>query len=339
MTDVLPLEGAAAASLDQVGGKAAGLARLTALGIAIPPGLVVTGACFRRVVEHCPAYAEYRRAVGDRAPLAVLRPLAAEIRAYLAARPLADELGPEVRATCSTLPGRTLIVRSSAPAEDSAEASCAGLFRSEVTGRGWPEVAEAVRRCWLSAFDERPLAFLVGEVAAGPPATLPLVVQPLVAGAVSGVLFTVDPVTGDRSQVTVEAVSGLGSALVDGRASPVRYALDKVTGALRERAGTPAGTADRVGVDGRVTRQPVGRSAAAESLLGPDQLEDLVVTAARMERELGHPVDVEWTVPESGRAVVYLQVRPLTGLPASRPPARSWLPERVLTGVREGADS
>jgi pyruvate,water dikinase len=200
-------------------------------------------------------------------------------------------------------------------------------------------VAEAVRRCWLGAFDEGPLAFLARDAAAGPPTALPLVIQPLVAGAVSGVLFTVDPVVGDRSQVTVEAVPGLGSALVDGRTSPVRYALDKVTGALRQRAGTPAGTADRVGVDGRVTRQPVSRSAAPESLLDPDQLADLVATAARLEREFGHPVDVEWTVPESSRAPVYLQVRPLTGLPARRSPARPWLPERVLTAVREGPDS
>jgi len=174
----------------------------------------------------------------------------------------------------------TVAVRSSSAAEDSAEASFAGQFRTELDVRGAAEVAEAVRRCRTAT--AAGYADLLGV--AGAPALIPVLVQQFVEPRQAGVVFTRDP--RDPSVLVVESHAGRGEALVSGLVRPRREVLDRDTGARRSVTG--------------------GNGEALEE----NALRAVVDLARRAEALFGAPQDVEWAVGADGP--VLLQSRPIT---------------------------
>ena len=173
-------------------------------------------------------------------------------------------------------------VRSSSAAEDSAEASFAGQFRTELDVRGAAQVAEAVRRC-RSATAEG-YAALLGARAPAAATIIPVLVQQFVEPRQAGVVFTRDP--RDPSVLVVESHAGRGEALVSGLVRPRREVLDRATGARRSATG--------------------GNGRA----LDEDELRAVVDLARRAEALFGDAQDVEWAIGADGP--VLLQSRPIT---------------------------
>ncbi|HLT84348.1 MAG TPA: PEP/pyruvate-binding domain-containing protein [Phototrophicaceae bacterium] len=198
----------------------------------------------------------------------------------------------ELPAALSLLGGTRFAVRSSADAEDGADASFAGQFdtRLDVPGE---EVAEAVRE--VAAHRARAAAY--ADAVGRPPAReVAVLVQPMLRARAAGVAFTRHPVTGTRAAV-VEAVRGLGEPLVAGRVSPERW--------QRGSAGRPV-------------------VAGAASVLTEAQARSVVEVAERVEALLGGAQDVEWVLDDDG-VVWVLQARPVTGgAPAVAGPTVAW---------------
>ncbi|HET6899231.1 MAG TPA: PEP/pyruvate-binding domain-containing protein, partial [Vicinamibacteria bacterium] len=195
---------------------------------------------------------------------------------------LADGPAPDAAALeegCRRL--GTVAVRSSSAAEDSAEASFAGQFRTELDVRGAAAVAEAVRRCRDAAADG--YAGLLGV--AGQPTIIPVLVQRFVEPRQAGVVFTRDP--RDPSVLVVESHAGRGEALVSGLVRPRREVLDRETGVRRSADGGSNG-----------------------AVLAEDELRAIVGLARRAEDLFGAPQDVEWAIGAEGP--VLLQSRPIT---------------------------
>jgi pyruvate, water dikinase len=141
--------------------------------------------------------------------------------------------------------------------------------------------------------------------------------HPLLGGlatlwASAGVLLTLDPLTGDRSQVTIEAAWGLGTAVVEGEVSPDRFAVDKVTGELRSRSVGEKAFAYRFDpAAGRVGRVEVPEADRARPCLDDAEVAELARLGKRVEQALGAPQDVEWAM--AGRRELWLlQARPET---------------------------
>jgi pyruvate,water dikinase len=178
--------------------------------------------------------------------------------------------------------GVPLAVRSSGTAEDSPQASFAGLYTTVLDVRGEAALCEAVARCRASAAAPRVGAYAGSAVA---PAVAVLV-QPMVPAAAAGVAFTADPVTGDRGVVVLDAARGVGERLVSGAVTPERWEV---------RAG------------------PQRRSADADAVIDAATAATVADLARRAERALGRPQDVEWAVTADGEVVV-LQSRPITTL-------------------------
>jgi phosphoenolpyruvate synthase/pyruvate phosphate dikinase len=286
MTDrhVLWLEECHAGSGPLVGGKAVGLGHLVRQGLRVPPGFVVTTAA-------------YREALAGGRPVEVGERLAAEIAAAY------RRLGGD---------GAPVAVRSSATAEDTAEASFAGEHDTYLWVRGAEAVATHVSRCWASLFTFRAVAYRArlgiadGELAMG------VVVQAMVPAEAAGVLLTLDPLNGDLSQVTIEAAYGLGTAVVEGEVTPDRFAVDKVTMELRSRTVGEKAFADRFDpAAGQVVRAEVPEDLRARPCLEDAEVLELAGLGKRIEQALGVPQDVEWAVGPD-RQLWLLQARPET---------------------------
>jgi pyruvate,water dikinase len=198
------------------GGKGAGLAAMTAAGLRVPPGFVITSAAFARAVDQDALRAAMRAGQVETA------------RELVAAAEPPQEIEPYYTA----LDG-PVAVRSSACAEDSLSASYAGQQESYLYTGGLAGVLVDIVRCWLSFFTDRAV-FYRREKGSLDDVAMAVVIQRMVASRKSGVMFTVDPVHGRRDRMVVEAAYGLGDGVVSGEITPDNYVLDR-HGVVRKR--------------------------------------------------------------------------------------------------------
>jgi pyruvate,water dikinase len=316
---VLWLEECGVDAAPLVGGKALGLGQLVRQGHRVPPGFAVTTTAYREALAASWLGSEIRELLAG-ATTAEAQLAASERVRALFNRMAADVgLAGEIAAAYRRLGRDTdapVAVRSSATAEDTAEASFAGQQDTYLWIRGAEEVVSHVTRCWGSLFTPGAIAY---RARLGIPADeigMGVVVQAMVPAEAAGVMFTLDPQTGDRSQVTIEAAYGLGTAVVEGEVTPDRYAVDKVTLELRSRVIGPKAFAYRFDPDrGRVAKVEVPEADRAQPCLDDDEVTELSGLGKRIETALGAPQDVEWAIgpARSGEREVYLlQTRPET---------------------------
>ena len=210
-------------------------------------------------------------------------------------------------------------VRSSAVGEDSAEASFAGLQDTYLWVQGAERVRQAIRDCWASL--NNPEAVAYRERLGGPPPAMGVTVQLMVDAAVSGVMFTCNPVSGDPSTVAVNASWGLGLAVVGGEVTPDEYRVSKVTGELLHRSIGPKEIEYRPGAEGPERRE-VEADRRDAACLDDERLAALVDLGRRLESHFGGHQDVEWAIDAGGELFV-LQSRPVTVAPRKSAPAKS----------------
>jgi rifampicin phosphotransferase len=216
--------------------------------------------------------------------------------------------------------GGRVAVRSSGVEEDGERLSFAGQFTTRLNVTGADAVLAAVRECWESAFSVRSLAYRLRHGMAAAVPGMAVVVQEMIDADVSGVLFTANPLSGDRTECVVSAVYGLGESLVSGAVDADTVVLDKATGAVRETVVGDKSERLDPGDDGCVVTA-VDEARRAGLALEPDRLAELRDIAVLVEEAFGAPRDVEWALAD-GRLWL-LQSRPITSAlaPAAVPPA------------------
>lgn len=284
---ILWLDDAEASDRSLKGGKGASLAQCRQLGLPVPDGFCVTT---RALVAAAPLW---HREMGEPGTEPLPFPpglVPALIRAY-------DRLGRPAVA-----------VRSSGADEDGRDASLAGQHDTVLGVSGEAALLDAVRACWASAFTERAAEYRrrqgIAEVA-----PIAVVVQRMVDPAVSGVLFTRDPVSGARYAAVVSASYGLGESVVSGRVVPDVFRLSTSPPQVVSRVlGTKETRLDLTS-QGVITTQvpPAERNRLC---LDDDQLLRLLDTGMRLEEYHGCAQDVEWAL--CGGEIVFLQSRPVT---------------------------
>lgn len=297
-----------------VGGKGANLGALARIdGIRVPSGFCVTTGAFRRVVAQAPAVDDLLDELSHQSPddRQAVRTLSARIRRAVEDIAVPDDLAAEItRAVARLGEGAACAVRSSATAEDLPTASFAGQQDTYLNVVGPDEVLRHVSRCWASLFTERAVTYRRRNGIDHRAVHMAVVVQRMVFPHASGILFTADPVTGNRTVTTVDAGFGLGEALVSGLVNPdvfkVRHGeVVARTIAAKERAvqALPAGGTREVAVDPGQREQPALTDAQAVRLA---QL------GRRIEAHFGRPQDIEWCLVDDG--FQFVQSRPITTL-------------------------
>ncbi|HXR11813.1 MAG TPA: PEP/pyruvate-binding domain-containing protein, partial [Gaiellaceae bacterium] len=212
-----------------VGGKSAHLGDLIQAGFPVPPGFAVTAAAFDAVVQQ---HVDELLAGIDTEEVAALEQKAEHVRAVVESLDVPQEIAAAVAEGYRrlgdelNLAAPPVAVRSSAIAEDAADASFAGMQSTYLWLRGADEVLAGVRRCWASYFNAEALAYRAQH---GGAAGMSVAVQCMVDARVAGVMFTLNPVTGDPSSIAIEAGYGLGVTVVGGEVTPDSYLFSKVT--------------------------------------------------------------------------------------------------------------
>ncbi|MFD9702162.1 PEP/pyruvate-binding domain-containing protein [Lentzea sp. NPDC059081] len=277
-----------------VGGKAANLGELTRAGFPVPPGFCVTTDAYRAVAEA----GELASTTPENARRTLLEtPVPQEIR---------DAIGTAYRALGDNVP---VAVRSSATAEDLPFASFAGQQDTFLNVVGEDAVVDAVRRCWASLWTDRAVSYRETNGIDHTTTYLAVVVQQMVQSAISGVMFTANPVTGKRDQVVIDASSGLGEAVVSGAVNPDHFVVDG-SDIVEKRLGDkrflirslPGGGTEHV---------EVGENG--DPCLTDGQIHALAVLGRKVQQHYGAPQDTEWAIDADGDLHL-TQARPITTL-------------------------
>jgi rifampicin phosphotransferase len=299
-----------------VGGKAASLARLLATGFRVPPGCCVTTAAYNQAldtvgVSPLKRWLQARQHQGEDRQLYLeeCRRIIQQVDvSWLVEACWHDMCRIEL------LPDKWLAVRSSATNEDAVHASSAGLYRSRL-GVASGEIGQAIKDVWASLWDERVLDYMLmcGRTAAPP--TMAVVIQPMVEAQVSGVAYSIHPVTGRDNQVMINAIRGLGAPLVDGSIEPNQYVIqigkDGQPTRLRRRFLAQQTEQLVIGAEG-ISREQLSTEVRDNSLLSEQQLDEVAVLAKRIEQTFHSPVDLEWSF--DGKRLWILQARPITAV-------------------------
>ncbi|HEX3792817.1 MAG TPA: rifamycin-inactivating phosphotransferase [Pseudonocardiaceae bacterium] len=297
-----------------VGGKGANLGGLSRLdGIRVPAGFCVTTAAFRRIMAEEPSIDDQLDQLSRLNPdnREAIRTLSARIRRTIEGIAIPDDLAAAItRALARCGEYAAYAVRSSATAEDLPTASFAGQQDTYLNVIGATAIRQHVSRCWASLFTERAVTYRQRNGVDHRSVQMAVVVQQMVFPDAAGILFTADPVTGNRTVATVDAGFGLGEALVSGLVNPDVFTVrhDEVvarTIAAKQRAvhALPAGGTREVTIDPQRQEQPALTDA---------QVVELVRLGRRIEAHFGRPQDIEWCLVDDGFQIV--QSRPITTL-------------------------
>ena len=300
-----------------VGGKGANLGELTQASIPVPPGFVVTTRAYRAFLvetgldQRIAELVDGLNIEDDEA----LQETACQVREAIEAAEMPAALREAIGAAYRKLGEGLVAVRSSATAEDLAEASFAGQQSTYLNIEGAAEVVDAVQRCWASLFEARAIFYRENAGWGHTDVDLAVPVQRMVQSQASGVMFTIDPISNDRERVVIEAAFGLGEAVVSGLVSPDHYEVAKSEEAILERQTF---VQDRM-----LVRNPNGAGGGEANIwrdlsevdggrekLSDSQVLELTQIGKRIERHYGAPQDIEWGWSE-GRFYL-LQTRPIT---------------------------
>jgi pyruvate,water dikinase len=297
-----------------VGGKGAQLGALSRIdGVRVPGGFCVTTDAFRSIMAEAPSIDDELDQLSrvDPDDRAAIGPLSARIRRTIEEIAIPGELAAAITRALARLGEQAAYaVRSSATAEDLPTASFAGQQDTYLNVVGPEAILQHIGRCWASLFTERAVIYRRRNGIDHRTVGMAVVVQQMVFPQASGILFTADPVTGNRTLATVEAGFGLGEALVSGLVNPdvftVRHGeVVARTIAVKQWAidALPTGGTREVAIDARRQERPA---------LTDEQVVRLVELGRRIEAHFGRPQDIEWCLAEDDFQIV--QSRPITTL-------------------------
>lgn len=311
-----------------VGGKGANLGEMTQAGLPIPPGFCITTDAYRAFIESTGIHAAIPELL---APIRIDDPEDVEIRTgkireLFLQHPVPEEIAEEIvaanhhlSAEMATEPGNSVpvAVRSSATAEDLPSASFAGQQDTYLNIRGDAQLLEYVQRCWASLWTARAVTYRVNHDFDHDRVGLSVVVQAMIESAVSGILFTANPVSGNRGEMVVNASWGLGEAIVSGLVTPDTFTLSKEDGAVTSREIAAKDLAIEYRQEGGTVEISVSEERRNLPTLSDEQLGQLGALGRQIEAHYGAPMDIEWGYVR-GRFYI-LQARAITTL--SKTPA------------------
>ena len=318
-------------ALETVGGKGRSLAIMVNAGFNVPGGFLVTTAAYRSYVMEN----ELQQKIVSLAKPAVVdgrvscEQASNDIQSLFSRHDLAIEISEELKTAYASLNDSAVAVRSSANAEDLPGLSFAGQQETYLNVRGADEVVAAVRNCWASLWTPQAISYRHQNGIDQGSVAMAVVVQIMVPSEVSGILFTANPATGERSEIIVNASFGLGEAVVSGQVTPDTYIVDKATLNAKETIIGPK--EQQIVADGEQGTRlaDIDEESRALSSLTDDMLKQLSKTALDVEKlYAGVPQDIEWALVDKelyllqSRPVTILPVQPIEVLWEPTPPAR-----------------
>ncbi len=309
------------ADLERVGGKGANLGECARAGLPVPPGFCVTTEAYLEATKEFSQALIADAASGD----------AAAARGRLLAMPILEAMEEAIREAYVELGEPMVAVRSSATAEDLADASFAGQQDTYLGVLGIDELLDAVRRCWASLWTDRAADYRRQQGVPSEGLALAVVVQEMIPAETAGVLFTRDPVTGDDSAMLASASYGLGESVVAALVTPDTFTLSRDSKQVSAREiGSKETRIDQVPGGGTTTTEVPEADRVRQSVTDA-QLLKLLELGERVEAHYQSGQDIEWAF--AGNDLYLLQARPIT-TSTSHPPSHAPAQGRIEHELR-----
>jgi pyruvate,water dikinase len=321
---VLKLEEVDKTLTNKVGGKNASLGELIKAGVRVPPGFAVTTDSYLHFLT--------KEGIKDRiygilstvreGDVDALNRASAEIRSLFEERPLPREVEASIKEHYRELSEACgvdevpVAVRSSATAEDMPTASFAGQQDTYLWVRGADEVCDKVKACWASLFAPRAINYRLKMGIPHEKTFMSVGVQKMVNAKCAGVMFTLDPLTGDPSRIVIEGNWGVGETVVSGSVTPDRFVVDRVTLEITSRVVSPKTVMLTYDPKvGRAVHKEVPEDKRSMPCLTDEEVLELAKLGKRVHEHYGRAQDIEWAIDADLKfpdSVFLVQSRPET---------------------------
>lgn len=302
-----------------VGGKCANLGELVSkIGMPVPNGFAVSADTYKQFLERTQTNKTIEKLLDDldTADMEALRKVSAKIRKHIEGIRMPDDMEKAFLASYAELCRQAgkknvaVAVRSSATAEDLPGASFAGQQDTflNVTGK---TLISNIKKCWSSLFTARAIVYRKEKGFSHDEVLISVAVQELIFSAGSGVMFTLEPVSGDKSKIVINASWGLGEAIVSGQVTPDEYVVGKDSMKVVEKHVVKKDRQIVSDVKGGTKWVKVQDTMQKKPVLDDASIVRLAQYGIEIERHYGMPQDIEWAVDDTGRIFI-LQARPET---------------------------
>jgi pyruvate,water dikinase len=294
------------------GGKGASLGEMTNFGIPVPPGFVVLAGTFEKFLAETDLNVEVNSILEtvDHNAMHTVEKASEKIQNFIKAAAMPKDIAKEILKEFSDLDAEYVAVRSSATAEDGAENAWAGQLESYLNTTK-KNLLEKVQHCWASLFTPRAIFYRFEKKFHKQKISVAVVVQKMVQSEVSGIAFSVHPVTEDYDQIIIEAGYGLGEAIVSGSITPDSYVVNKKDFTILDiNVNEQEKGLYRKTTGGNVWKK-LGEKGKKQ-VLSKKEIVELAKLIVKIENHYGFPVDVEWA-RENGKFYI-VQSRPITTL-------------------------
>jgi len=290
-----------------VGGKVANLGEMLSIGIPVPPGFAVTAYAYKKFIEETGLQEKIFKLIKESGvkpsdPEAYAT-VSEKIRKLVEETPMPEYLRKAIAEAYHKLSSsvglkNTLVaVRSSATAEDLPDASFAGQHDTYLNVSGEKALIEHIQKCWSSLFTPRAIFYREQKGFEHGKVFISVAVQKMVNSRVAGVMFTINPTTGDRGQIVIEGSWGLGEAVVSGSVTPDHYVVDKETLQILERkVAKKHMEIVRDPKTGENVHLEVPPDRQEKPCLTDEEIKHLAELAKKIEEHYGTPQDIEWAI-------------------------------------------
>jgi len=302
-----------------VGGKCANLGELVSrIGVPVPNGFAISADAYKVFLETSKADKKIEAFMSDMdvSDMTSLQNVSLKLRNYIETRPMQKEMEKEILKAYQQLCNQvgkekvSVAVRSSATAEDLPGASFAGQQDTflNVTQKN---LLSSIKKCWSSLFTPRSIVYRKEKGFSLDRVLISVAVQELIFSEASGVMFTIEPVSGNRHKIVINASWGLGEAIVSGQVTPDEYVVEKGTYKILERHVVKKNRQIVSDAKGGTKWIPVPRGTQEKPVLSDEEVTRLAQYGVQIENHYGVPQDIEWAVDDRGRIFI-LQARPET---------------------------
>jgi len=299
-----------------VGGKGANLAKLSAAGFPVPPGFCITTKAYEEFIQHAGLKEKISTVIETSDPfrLEQMQKHGAHIRQRILESKVPQEIHNALLTAYRGFPREknqdlSVAVRSSATTEDLSSHSSAGQHDTYLNISRQSEFLQCVKKCWASLWTNRAIAYRTRNAIDQTTASMAVIVQQMIPSDVSGITFTVDPVTRNRNELIINASWGLGKSVVSGRVSPDEYTVRKDTLAVTEKKISNKIVMSVPG-KGRTQETPVPSKKRRKPCLPDKHVQRLASLGKRIEDLFHAPQDIEWGIHKD--RIYILQSRTIT---------------------------
>lgn len=313
MMNCLNLDRVNRTHLPIAGGKGANLGELRQAGFPVPPGFCITTSAYDAVVGQSARMESFYEELGllNVQDNEGMRHLSQRMREHIGSLPIPDDISRDILQAWREMGANpAAAVRSSATAEDLPTASFAGQQDTLLNVRGERQLFDAIRQCWASLFSERAIAYRIKNGFDHRSVRLAVIVQRLIVPDVSGVMFTADPITGNRGIISIDASFGLGEALVSGLVNPDLYQV-RQGGIVKKQISCKKSVVCTLAEGGTAVEELPERKQK-EQALSDEEIMILARMGERIQAHYGAEQDIEWCL--SGGQFYIVQARPITSL-------------------------